>query len=428
MSHLASGESGQVDGGTTTAIEDWCLDALKRHLDTGSELSGELSDLTVVVPSWRRQDYLLRQIRYWSASSASLIIVDGSRLPLPDRIRSAVEAHPRITYWHDLSSMADRLCLAGGLIESPYAVMLGDDEFHLPAGLSASIRVLEDDQKLVGCMGQVLSFSPVGPYRRSVFARCYLSMHGHSIRHSDPADRLIAAMSDYAMATCYAVLRTPAWRRSWGSLGEYESGHVAELQQAMAVSLLGPFTTTSHVQWLRSIENPNQPLSSVEKKDGKIWFPEWWEGQRYEAERVAFVSRLAELVADELGADRDECASWVMAGAEVFVDENRSDYEFEEPVQGLHTRLVSAAVEMLRTVVRCFPDRLFLGAKRWRGRVLRFLRRSGGDYYGAVEDLPGIFRTEGLVLTLGVVDEIASVEVMAREFHALRDQEAPSRK
>ncbi len=427
MSHLTLGESGHVDGGTTTAIEDWCLDALKRHSDAGSELSGELSNLTVVVPSWRRQDYLLRQIRYWSASSASLVIVDGSRFPLPDRIRSAVEAHPRITYRHDLSSQADRLRLAGGLIESPYAVMLGDDEFHLPAGLSASIRVLEDDQKLVGCKGQVLSFSPVGPYRRSVFARCYLSMHGHSIRHSDPADRLIAAMSDYTMATCYAVLRTPVWRRSWGSLGEYESGHAAELQQAMAVYLLGPFTTTSHVQWLRSIENPPAPLSPAEEKDGRIWFPEWWEGQRYEAERVAFVSRLAELVADELGADRDECASWVMAGAEVFVDEHRSDYEFEEPVQGLLTRLVPAAVEMLRTVVRCFPDPLFLGAKRWRGRVLRFLRRSGGDYYGAVEDLPGIFRTEGLVLAPGVVDEIASIEVMVREFHALRDQEAWSR-
>ena len=414
------GESGHVDGGTTTAIEDWCLDALKRHSGAGSELSGELSSLTVVVPSWQRQDYLLRQIRYWSASSASLVIVDGSRLPLPDRIRSAVEAHPRITYRHDLLSQADRLRLAGGLIKSPYAVMLGDDEFHLPAGLSASIRVLDYDQKLVGCMGQVLSFSPVGPYRRIVFARAYLSMHGHSIRHSDPADRLIAAMSDYTMATCYAVLRTPVWRRSWGSLGEYESGHAAELQHTMAVYLLGSFTTTSHVQWLRSIENPPAPLSPAEEKDGRIWFPEWWEGQRYEAERVAFVSRLAELVADELGAGRDECASWVMAGAEVFVDENRSETEFEEPAQGLLARLNRAVVKMLRTVARCFPDPMFLGAKRGRGRVLRFLQRSGGNYYGTVEDLPGIFRAEGLVIDPAVIDEIGSAEDMIREFHALR--------
>jgi glycosyltransferase domain-containing protein len=423
MSHLALGESGHVDGGTTTVTEDWCLEALERHSGAGSELSGELSNLTVVVPSWQRQDYLLRQIRYWSASSASLVIVDGSRLPLPDRIRSAVEVHPRITYRHHFSSMADRLCLAGGLIESPYAVMLGDDEFHLPSGLGASLSVLEENPDLVGCMGQVLSFSPVGSYRRIVLARVYPSLRGYEIRHAVPADRLIAAMSDYAMATCYAVLRTSVWRRSWGSLGEYESGHAAELQQAMAVYLLGQFATTSHVQWLRSIENPNEPLSSTEEKDGKIWFPEWWEGQRYEAERVAFVGRLAELVADELGADRDVCASWVIAGAEVFVDENRHEYEFEEPVQRFLTRLIPAAAKMLRTVARCFPDPLFLGAKRWRGRVLRLLGRSGGDYYGTVEDLSQIFRAEGLVVAPEVIEEISSVEVMVREFHELRSRE-----
>ena len=55
---------------------------------------------------------------------------------------------------------------------------------------------------------------------------------------------------------------------------------------------------------------------------------------------MAFVGRLAELVADELGADRDVCASWVIAGAEVFVDENRHEYEFEEPVQRFLTRLI----------------------------------------------------------------------------------------
>jgi len=188
----------------------------------------------------------------------------------------------------------------------------------------------------------------------------------------------------------------------------------------MAVYLLGPFTTTNHVQWLRSIENPNAPFSPAEEKDGKVWFPEWWEGQRYEVERVAFVSRLAELVADELGADRDECASWVMAGAEVFVDENRSDYEFEEPVQRLLARLIRAAAKMLRTVARCFPDVLFLGAKRWRGRVLRLLGRSGGNYYGTVEDLPRVFRTEDLYVASETVGEIALVEVVVREFHELR--------
>ncbi len=405
------------------ALVDWCLDSLAASGAGALGLDVDLSLLTVVVPSRNRQDYLLRQIRFWASSSASLVVVDGSTRPLDDRVRSAVDHHGRMTYLHEQSSFATRLNLASEYVVTPYAVMLGDDEFHLPSGLGASLSVLEENPDLVGCMGQVLSFSPVGSYRRIVLARVYPSLRGYEIRHAVPADRLIAAMSDYAMATCYAVLRTSVWRRSWGSLGEYESGHAAELQQAMAVDLLGQFATTSHVQWLRSIENPNEPLSSTEEKDGKIWFPEWWEGQRYEAERVAFVGRLAELVADELGADRDVCASWVIAGAEVFVDENRHEYEFEEPVQRFLTRLIPAAAKMLRTVARCFPDPLFLGAKRWRGRVLRLLGRSGGDYYGTVEDLSQIFRAEGLVVAPEVIEEISSVEVMVREFHELRSRE-----
>ena len=405
------------------ALVDWCLDSLAASGAGALGLDVDLSLLTVVVPSRNRQDYLLRQIRFWASSSASLVVVDGSTRPLDDRVRSAVDHHGRMTYLHEQSSFATRLNLASEYVVTPYAVMLGDDEFHLPSGLGASLSVLEENPDLVGCMGQVLSFSPVGSYRRIVLARAYPSLRGYEIRHAVPADRLIAAMSDYAMATCYAVLRTSVWRRSWGSLGEYESGHAAELQQAMAVYLLGQFATTSHVQWLRSIENPNEPLSSTEEKDGKIWFPEWWEGQRYEAERVAFVGRLAELVADELGADRDVCASWVIAGAEVFVDENRHEYEFEEPVQRFLTRLIPAAAKMLRTVARCFPDPLFLGAKRWRGRVLRLLGRSGGDYYGTVEDLSQIFRAEGLVVAPEVIEEISSVEVMVREFHELRSRE-----
>ena len=392
------------------------------HAGGSTDCSGDLSNLTIVVPSRNRHDYLLRQLRYWSSSSAHLVIVDGSKSPLSDQIRSAVETHPSITYRHEASSFAERLSVAGTLIKTPYAVMLGDDEFHLPSGLRAAVGVLEENRDLVGCMGQVLSFSPVDSYRRVVLARAYRSLSGYTVQCTSPPDRLFEGMSDYAMATCYAVLRSPVWKCSWGSIGDWGSGHAAEIQQAMAVFLLGDLSTTSYVQWLRSIENPNAPLSPAEEKRGKIWFPEWWEGQRYEPERVAFVSRLTGIVADELGVDRDECASWVVAGAERFVNKNRWMTRFEEPSQSLLARLIRVLAGMLRTVARCFPDPLFLGAKRWRGYVQRMLGRRAGDYYGTVEDLPRIFCKEGLAVTPETIAEIASVEMLVREFHELRRQ------
>ncbi|MEE3354492.1 MAG: TIGR00180 family glycosyltransferase [Actinomycetota bacterium] len=372
--------------------------------------------LTVVVPSMNRQDYLLRQIRYWASSSVSLIVVDGSTQPLDDRVRSAIGGHRRLTYLHEQSSFADRLNLASGLIETPYSVMLGDDEFHLPSGLCASLSVLEADPDLVGCMGQALSFSPVGQYRRIVFARVYPSLHGYGIRHSDPADRLIAAMSDYTMATCYAVLRTPIWQRSWGSLEEYSSGAAQELQQAMAVHLLGPISTTSHIQWLRSIENPNLPLTP-EEEDGKIWFPEWWESPRFMAERSRYTTTLATAVTGELAVGHEECSAWVAAGAEAFVD--RWQTLFQGPSDRSASQLLLLTGRIFRRLVRLLPDSLFLWAKRLRGSALRALGRPGGAYYGTADGLSRIIESEGLALTVGDVEELSRIEAMVREFHAL---------
>ena len=417
------GETDCYECNVGVTLESWCVDALVNHAGGSTDCSGDLSNLTIVVPSRNRHDYLLRQLRYWSSSSAHLVIVDGSKSPLSDQIRSAVETHPSITYRHEASSFAERLSVAGTLIKTPYAVMLGDDEFHLPSGLRAAVGVLEENRDLVGCMGQVLSFSPVDSYRRVVLARAYRSLSGYTVQCTSPPDRLFEGMADYAMATCYAVLRSPVWKCSWGSIGDWGSGHAAEIQQAMAVFLLGDLSTTNCVQWLRSIENPNAPFSPAEEKRGKIWFPEWWEDQRYEPEHVAFVSRLAGIVADELGVDHDECASWTMIGAEVFVKDNRWLYEVGEPSQGLLARLIPAAAETLRVLARRFPDPLFLGVKRWRGYVQRLLRHRGGDYYGTVEDLPQIFNEEGLAVTPEVIAEIASIEVLVREFHELRRQE-----
>ena len=419
------GETDRYECIVGVTLESWCVDALVNHAGGSTDCSGDLSNLTIVVPSRNRHDYLLRQLRYWSSSSAHLVIVDGSKSPLSDQIRSVVETHPRITYRHEASSFAERLSVAGTLIKTPYVVMLGDDEFHLPSGLRAAVGVLEENRDLVGCMGQVLSFSPVDSYRRVVLARAYRSLSGYTVQCTSPPDRLFEGMSDYAMATCYAVLRSPVWKCSWGSIGDWGSGHAAEIQQAMAVFLLGDLSTTSYVQWLRSIENPNAPLSPAEEKRGKIWFPEWWEGQRYEPERVAFVSRLAGIVADELSVDRDECASWVVAGAERFVNKNRWQYEFEQQSRGPLAHFLTAVAKMLRVLARRLPDSLILGVKRWRGHVQRLLGHRGGNYYGPVEDLPRICRSEGLTVPPEAIAEIASIEVMVREFHALRVQVAP---
>lgn len=401
------------------ALTDWCLEALRGSNDVMPMRNVDLSKLTIVVPSKCRQDYLLRQIRYWSATSARLIIVDGTSLPIPSQVRHEVNAHPQIEYHHIPASLSDRLHFAGRVIDTPYAVMLGDDEFHLPTGLAASIRVLEGNPELVGCMGQVLSITPMGDRQIGVFARAYPSLHGYNMRNSQPAKRVVAAMADYVPATSYAVLRTPIWESSWGSVGKFSSGAAMEIQQAMAVYLLGQFGTTANVQWLRSNENP--PLASgTGEEDRKIWFSEWWNEKEYADERSDFCHQLVNLTAKHSEVPHAECAKWISSGAEAYVAGRLETREPKESFGGLISRTLARALAILRTMAGWLPVPVYLRAKQVQGQVSRLLGRADSGYFGSVKDLQRLARANGLVAGRDTVGEIASVEAIVREFHSLR--------
>ena len=320
--------------GVSSRVVDWCLDGLE-EVSVDQVVGDPLADLTVVVPTWERQDFVLRQLRYWAPSAARLVVVDGSDHPLPCRVRGAIDGMERITYRHERRPFHERLATAGSLVSTKYAVMLGDDEFHLLSGLRTVIRELEEEPGLVGCMGQVLSFSPLDSYRRCLFSRAYRTLCEFDVCQPEPGDRLVAAMDPYTMATPYAVLRTAVWCRSWGSVGGYSSGVAAEMQQAMSVHLLGAFRTVATVQWLRSIENEISAISDSEVEQNRmIWFPEWWTKPCFSAERESFVAGISEVVAEEIGMSVEECSRDVVLGAEAFLEGSSAEWEYLDSLAG----------------------------------------------------------------------------------------------
>lgn len=401
------------ESGTTQTVEDWCLEALGTV--NSSSAGDPLSDLTIVIPSRRRQDYLLRQIRFWWNSAPRLMIVDGSCRGLPDGVVTAVEGHPRIEYIHDERSMSDRLARAGQMIETRFAVMLGDDEFHLPSGLRASIAALEADPELIGCMGQVISFLPVRDYRAVSYRRNYRLMSGFEARGESPGERVDQAFRPYTMATCYAVLRSTAWKLSWGMVQEYGSGHAAEVQQAMAVHLLGGVSTTNHVQMLRSIENPTDPVADLEA-NGKIWFPQWWQEERFADERLRFVETLASIASDRLGQDLRACRRWVVEAAEGFVRWNAGEYAFDS-TESLHEQR-GRLVSIRGRVSQHLPTRLLRVLQEVRRKWRRWTRDWDPGDYGTILGLERYGPRDGLVVGPLQVGDLRIVEELVRAFHS----------
>lgn len=51
--------------GVSSRVVDWCLDGLE-EVSVDQVVGDPLADLTVVVPTWERQDFVLRQLRLGS--------------------------------------------------------------------------------------------------------------------------------------------------------------------------------------------------------------------------------------------------------------------------------------------------------------------------------------------------------------------------
>ena len=173
--------------------------------------------LTVVIPSYCRQDFIIRQFAYWYGHGASLIIMDGSPDPLSRQIQKVVSRLDGINYVHLNVNLVDRLQYASKLIKTPFTVMCGDDEFLLASGISNAISLLEQDQDLVACIGQSLHFYLSDNGTECKYGPGY-DTHRYAVRQDPINDRLKASVKNYNAATCYAVTRSSVWRKSWGNL------------------------------------------------------------------------------------------------------------------------------------------------------------------------------------------------------------------
>ncbi|SVB07161.1 uncharacterized protein METZ01_LOCUS160015, partial [marine metagenome] len=391
----------------------WAEDQWGRQVKSAGWWCGDLSRLTVVVLSKSRPEYLLRQAVFWSGSPVRLLIMDGSDEPLPDGARDLLARETGIDYHHRPSSISARFTEASHLIETPYTVLLGDDEFHLPAGLCASIRRLDEDLDMVGCIGQSLFFRPMGKARRWVYDVAYPHW---KYERDEPTigERLEAAFDPYTPTTPYAVLRTPVWQRAWGGLREWTSPVAFELQQAIVVHGMGRVGSVDEVQWLRSVENPR-----VDQNERKLIFVPWWQCSEYDAEHKEFVLTVADVLESELGVSQSEAVALVRRAIGSYLGywERRSRNNPSPFVA-----LVERVTAWLKTTGATVVEQVFGGGgrllvRRVRVRLGEVLGRPSTGYLGTVEDIASR-APEGLIETSpDLADQLLEAEDLIVSFY-----------
>ena len=115
-----------------------------------------LEKLTLVMPTYQRQKYALRNMRYWSDTNVTLMVLDGSEDPINSKILNSFGAN--IVYINDPSSIEQRLNKAHFKINTEYVALIGDDEFYVVSAVKSCIQELEKDDSLIACCGSCLGF------------------------------------------------------------------------------------------------------------------------------------------------------------------------------------------------------------------------------------------------------------------------------
>ena len=168
-------------------LESWFINRINKSDKT--LLYRELEDVTIVIPSYCRQKYILRQMIYWVNSGVKLLILDGSPSALPKNILKTVSSYQDITYLHLNISLEDRLNKSLDFLETKYIALLSDDDFFIKFTLKNLVQKLDNENDLCGCIGQSIRFNFENEKKKIVYSRGY-PHQGYSATQDNIKDRL----------------------------------------------------------------------------------------------------------------------------------------------------------------------------------------------------------------------------------------------
>ena len=120
------------------------------------EENSELSKLTLVMPTYGRQNHVIRNIAYWSNTGVILLVLDASPIPIENEILKSFGEN--IIYIHDTNNYNERLVNSFSKINSKYAQLICDDEFYPISAVISCIKDLEKNDDIISCMGVCLGF------------------------------------------------------------------------------------------------------------------------------------------------------------------------------------------------------------------------------------------------------------------------------
>ena len=280
--------------------------------------SDHLSRLSVIIPTYNRRRFLLRNLSQWNGLSCQVLVLDGSDEPLLDDILAQFKAN--IHYFHLPISLSARLGKAIKLITTEYSILHGDDEYLLKSGLIDCIAALDNDPELSCVSGQCIGFRQGAGVVEGFDV--YKRLRTYSLQNESAIERIIQHLGNYVPSHIYSVSRSDAWKHAFDCLSTQEIPvyAIGELQVEICLSYSGKSRSIPSLTWLRSIDEapPIRNTKADPSLDETKKFYSWWNNVQSKDQREAFLERMSDTLIKIRPFDRGQLNQCLIEACTVY--------------------------------------------------------------------------------------------------------------
>lgn len=185
-----------------------------------------LSDLTIIIPTYKRTQYLYRILSYYSSFKKfdfTILVLDSSPKNFHkdasfDKFYNKkiifYNFDPKITFWSKISKSAK-------FIKTKYCVLIPDDDFLIPKSLNKCVDFLEKNKDYVSAHGYYYNHTLIKTNNKKKFKLFEIYKNNGSSDSNFFSQRIDDYMNGNVNTPYYALYKSEVFKNIWHDVNHY---------------------------------------------------------------------------------------------------------------------------------------------------------------------------------------------------------------
>jgi len=230
-----------------------------------------LKDITILIPTYKRNNFLFKNLRFWENYKINIIILDGGKKQVDKKKFKYFKNNIKYLFIKN-SSFERRLFVGSQNVKTSFCVLLGDDELHVPSALQKSINFLRENSDFGCCIGRCVGFKSTSKYLSLWPEKSIQSKH--FVDQNKSLLRMNYHIKNYTPSTLYAVHTIQSFKfatKIFKNL-QFDSPYIQETIFELLSSAYSKCKVLPYLSWYRSFEN--EPI--IDNNSKRLYFLSDW--------------------------------------------------------------------------------------------------------------------------------------------------------